>query len=264
MNKEKSKDEKLITDFLEVCNQFENFSSSLTMPLYSDEPNLYEYFNLVKQQIQKVGFIISKLSPILKEGKRLHDRSLKDESFIPKIHNYLFEHREELSFFHEDFFIHSRILMDRLALLSSFLFKINKKEKMELVDSFSSYFKHENGQITPIIKDEISKKLPEELKSLLSETKWYIELIKKPRDQLVVHAKDAKHRIIGGVGFVSGGNFDFLDGLTFLQAYHMGIKNENFNNVPILKFLIPEITSFLSEYLKIIKNENEKTKIQTN
>ena len=57
MSKEKSKDEKLIGDFLEVCNQFDNFSSSLTMPLYRVEPNLYEYFNLVKQQIQKLRLI---------------------------------------------------------------------------------------------------------------------------------------------------------------------------------------------------------------
>ena len=79
----------------------------------------------------------------------------------------------------------------------------------------------------------------------------------------MVHAKDAKHRIIGGAGFVSGGESDILDGLTFLQAYPSEIKNNNFNDVPLLKLLLPELTSFLSEYLKLIKNET-KNKIQTN
>jgi len=261
MSKEKSKDEKLIKDFLEVCNQFYSFSSSLTMPLYRVEPNLYEYFNLVKQQIQKLGFIISKLHPISKKGKRLHDLSLEDESFITKFQNYFSNHVEDLRFFHEDFFIHSRIFMDRLALFSSFLFKIKKQEV--LVDSFSSYFKHENGAITSTLKDEIGNKLPEELKNLLSSVEWYREYLKEPRDQLLVHSEDAKHRSIGGVGFVSGGNSDILDGLTFLQAYPSEINVKNFNNKPFLKLLLTELTPFLSKYLKIIENET-KVKIQTN
>ncbi len=113
--------------------------------------------------------------------------------------------------------------------------------------------------VTQTLKDEISKKLPEELKNLLSSVKWYIEFLLELRDQLIVHSKDVKHRLISRAGFVSGRRSDILDGLTFLQAYPSKINVNKFNNKPILKLLLPEITSFLSEYLKIIKKENAKT-----
>ena len=260
MIKEKANHEKLIKDFLDSCKQFHEFFRSLSMPSYNDKTNLYEYSCSVNQQIEKLEFIISKLLPILKKGKKLHDQALKDESYINKIYNYLFKRGEELSFFHEDFFIHSRILMDRLALLSSFLFDIKNKKK--LVDSFSGYFKFEkNRQMIPIIKEDIIKNLPGRYKVLLSSTCWYFKYLKNPRDQLLVHAKDVKHRKIGGAGFVSGGNSDILDGLKFFQAYPSTIKdNYRFNDVPLLKLLIPKITSFLREYLNIIKDETTTPK----
>lgn len=257
---EKSNDEKLIEEFLYSCKQFHKFSSSLSMPLYSDEPNLYEYFNLVNQQIEKIEFIISKLLLILKEGKRLHDKTLENENFMSEFQNYFSHNLAELKFFHEDFFIHSRILMDRLALFSSFLFKINRKG--ELVCSFSGYFKFkDNGKITRTIKEDINKNISKEFRKLMSNTDWYWEYLKKPRDELLVHPQDAKHRLMGGLGFVSGGNSDILDGMHFSQAYPSTIKGEDYNNKPMLRLLIPKLTLFLSDYIEIVKNE---AKIQTN
>ncbi len=261
---EEYKDEVSIKNFLDSCNQFYEFSSSLRMPIYSDEPNVYEYFNLVAQQIRKLEFIISKLLPILSEGKRLLDKSLEDEKFMSEFQNYYLSHAEELRFFHDDFFIHSRILMDRLALLLSFLFNVKyiKGKKMgKIVDSFSSYFEHKNDQIAEKVKENIN--IPEDIKKLLtSAAVWYIKYLKNPRDNLLVHS-EAKHRLIGGFGFFSGGNSDILDGLTFLQAYPNKIEGEHYNQKPLLKLLIPEFTSFLNQYLEIINNE-AKIKIQAN
>jgi len=246
--KEKPNDEELIRHFLGTCNSFHEFRGSLVMPLYKDENDFYEYVDLVDSHIKVLEFITNKITPILKENKRLCEESLKRETQMEAYQKYFFEHAEELGFFHQDFFIHTRILMDRIALLSSFLFSLKNKQGRyigEHVDNFTG------------LKQEIdNERIPEKFRGLIRSSDWYNEYLKAVRDGLIVHCKDVKHRLIGKGGSACGGNADVLDGLCFLQAYPSKIKEHNYNDKQLLRPLIGKLDSFLTEYIEIIKEQN--------
>ncbi len=119
---------------------------------------------------------------VSKTGKSSYTPTPKEESEIQ-------HYREKSKFIEldlEDFFIHARILMDRIAWLTRFFIKGVEYVSFSKLRNF--FLKPEN---IPFSKDE------EYAKFIREKTAWYETMLKSYRDKLIVH--DITSDMFGGI-----------------------------------------------------------------
>ena len=171
------KEEKFRQRFQESFKRFSKFSKKFHE---TEGSSLIEsYVRLCLMELYHIDFILKNLEPLLDEHQKIHEmiQNGQDPGNLGGIH--------EIKFWVTDYVIHSRILMDRLAVLAFVL--IVKNPEKRLGREMSKVYRSFSSQ-RELIKqkgEKFNKKLsmfPSEYILLVEKADWFDDYLKEPRD----------------------------------------------------------------------------------